>query len=61
MNDYTPREKRGGLIAKKEVGKIQDKTVWQWARVETPIFTQERELLRGLIPRIGENQDEKEL
>lgn len=60
-NDYSYRKKRGGLIAKREIDIREDKTVWSWANFETPIFTQEREVLRGLIPRIGEESDEKKL
>lgn len=64
-NDYSPREKRGGLVYRKPTGVIIDtdppfeKT--EWVCEGAPIFTQEREVLRGLIPRIvEETADEKE-
>jgi tRNA(His) 5'-end guanylyltransferase len=50
-NDYTAREKRGGLIRRSETT--------GWIVEGAPIFTQEREVLKSLIPVIGAN-DEKE-
>lgn len=52
-NDYSAREKRGGLITKKPSA---NKTTWQ--AEGAPIFTQEREILRNLIPKIGEEEKE---
>lgn len=64
-NDYSFREKRGGVIAKveeeikasqmgfKKSGKgMQQETVKRnrWKLVETPIFTQDRNFLKNLIP-----------
>jgi hypothetical protein len=64
-NDYSAREKRGGLVLKKPTGVVIDtdppiyKTAWQ--AEGAPIFTQERQILRDLIPRIKEEPiDEKE-
>lgn len=66
-NDYSFREKRGGVIAKveeeikdsqmgfKKSGKgMQQETVKRnrWKLVETPIFTQDRNFLKNLIPDI---------
>ena len=54
-NDYTFREKRGGIIAKrivantlegKETGLIRTK----WRMIDTPIFTQDRAFFETLIP-----------
>lgn len=57
-NDYSAREKRGGLIINKPTGVVIDtdppcyKTEWQ--AEGAPIFTQERKVLTSLIPKIGE-------
>jgi len=63
-NDYSAREKRGGLVLKKPTGAVVDtdppviKTAWM--AEGAPIFTQEREVLRGLIPRITEEAPDEE-
>lgn len=63
-NDYSAREKRGGLVYKKPTGVVIDtdppfeKTAWQ--ADGAPIFTQERQVLRGLIPRISEEPVDEE-
>lgn len=64
-NDYSAREKRGGLVRKLPTGVVIDtypeiiKTAWK--AEGAPIFTQERQILRDLIPRIVEEPtDEKE-
>ena len=65
-NDYTAREKRGGLIIKRETGVVIDtdppfnKTAW--LAEGAPIFTQERQVLRDLIPKIEQEpvNEEKE-
>lgn len=54
-NDYSFREKRGSIIGKVSIDKkIPEKEEWVkrniWRSVETPIFTQDREFLRNLIP-----------
>lgn len=55
-NDYTPREKRGSVIMKKElletnmVGIEVLRSYWS-ADEETPIFTQDRAYLSNLIPK----------
>lgn len=57
-NDYSAREKRGGLIIKDFTGEIidVDPPVYKkaWMAKGAPIFTQERQILRDLIPRITE-------
>ena len=55
-NDYSPREKRGSVIRKVQVEKLgADGTVAyrsKWAPdQDTPIFTQDREFLSGLLPK----------
>lgn len=63
-NDYSAREKRGGLVYKKPTGVVIDtdppiyKEAWQ--AEGAPIFTQERQVLRGLIPRIPEEPPNEE-
>jgi tRNA(His) 5'-end guanylyltransferase len=63
-NDYSAREKRGGLVYKKPTGEVIDthpeiiKTAWM--ADGAPIFTQERQVLRGLIPRITEETPHEE-
>jgi tRNA(His) guanylyltransferase len=64
-NDYSAREKRGGLIRRIEVAGKNPKTGeeitrMQWQAEGAPIFTQEREFFRSLIPRIPEDVYEKE-
>lgn len=57
-NDYSAREKRGGLVMRRKTGEVIDtdppfeKTAWM--ADGAPIFTQERQKLRDLIPRITE-------
>jgi tRNA(His) 5'-end guanylyltransferase len=68
-NDYTPREKRGGIITKFERNfvRVCDETIspkdnnnnfvrniWE-LDVETPVFTQDREYLRSRIPQQHED------
>jgi hypothetical protein len=68
-NDYTPREKRGGIITKFERSfvRVCDETIspkdnnnnfvrniWE-LDVETPVFTQDREYLRSRIPQQHED------
>jgi len=54
-NDYTPREKRGGIIKKvektftREGGDVYTRNVWE-LDVETPIFTQNKPYLYYLTP-----------
>lgn len=64
-NDYSPREKRGGLVTKepfltKNPKTGEDITRTQWTVKGAPIFTQEREAFRALIPRLPEEMNEKE-
>ena len=63
-NDYSAREKRGGLVTKRFTGEVLDTDpphyVHAWITDGAPIFTQERQVLRTLIPKIGEKKDEKE-
>ena len=57
-NDYAPKYKRGRIILKETYEKPLDETDskskssirTRWASLETPIFTQEREFLKNLIP-----------
>lgn len=62
-NDYSAREKNGGLVMKRETGVVIDtdppyhKTAW--IADGAPIFTQERDVLRTLIPKIGDGTNEK--
>ncbi len=62
-NNYSDREKRGGLIRPSSVGVSFDTSppIIQrgWIIEGAPIFTQEREILRNLIPKIGTTQDEE--
>ena len=57
-NDYSAREKRGGIIYKKSTGEAldTDPPMYRkaWVAEGAPIFTQERECLKTLIPRIEE-------
>ncbi len=63
-NDYSAREKRGGLVFKKPTGVVfdTDPPAYQtaWLADGAPIFTQERQVLRDLIPKIGESTSEEE-
>jgi tRNA(His) 5'-end guanylyltransferase len=52
-HDYDYRKKRGTVVAKVEephAGTIRNR----WQAVETPIFTKDREFLRGLIPNMNQ-------
>ncbi len=51
-NDFTPRQKRGGIIRKYTVKNVDTDTIrTKWSTDdETPIFTQDREYLYDLIP-----------
>lgn len=58
-NDYTYREKRGGMILKiphkiegknPQTGKTEEFSRNVWDNIETPIFTEERDVLRKIIP-----------
>lgn len=52
-NDYSFREKRGGIISKVENVVINNGSEVRrnkWELVETPIFTQDQDFLRNLIP-----------
>jgi tRNA(His) guanylyltransferase len=48
-NDYSFREKRGGVIAKVAY-QVEGSTRNRWEVIETPIFTQDKEFLNALIP-----------
>jgi tRNA(His) 5'-end guanylyltransferase len=48
-NDYSFREKRGGVIAK-VAHQVEGSTRNRWEVIETPIFTQDKEFLNALIP-----------
>jgi tRNA(His) 5'-end guanylyltransferase len=48
-NDYSFREKRGGVIAK-VAHQVEGSTRNKWEVIETPIFTQDKEFLNALIP-----------
>ena len=48
-NDYSFREKRGGVIAKVSY-QVEGSTRNKWEMIETPIFTQDKEFLNDLIP-----------
>jgi len=48
-NDYSFREKRGGVIAKVP-HQVEGSTRNKWEMIETPIFTQDKEFLNNLIP-----------
>jgi tRNA(His) 5'-end guanylyltransferase len=48
-NDYSFREKRGGVIAKVS-HQVEGSTRNKWEMIETPIFTQDKEFLNDLIP-----------
>jgi len=50
-NDYPTKLKRGRLIIKQEYEK-ENATRTKWISVEPPIFTQERETLKTLIPKL---------
>ena len=63
-NDYSPRKKRGGFVSKVVTvnGKpkqenqeifIEDVVRSKWFTLDCPIFTQDREFLRGRIPQIN--------
>lgn len=60
-NDYSAREKRGGLVYKKPTGEVLDTDPPHikiaWLADGAPIFTQERQVLRGLIPKIAKESD----
>jgi len=49
-NDFSAKLKRGRLIVKQDYEK-EGATRSKWVSVEPPIFTQEREMLKGLIPK----------
>jgi tRNA(His) guanylyltransferase len=52
-NDYDFRKKRGAVISKveREIGDDENKTIRsKWEVIETPIFVQDREFLKKLIP-----------
>jgi tRNA(His) guanylyltransferase len=57
-NNYSPREKRGGLVVRKEVQFEPDAvhpeayTRHKWEVVDCPIFTQDRSVLGNLIPKL---------
>jgi tRNA(His) 5'-end guanylyltransferase len=48
-NDYSFREKRGGVISKVSY-QVEGSTRNKWEMIETPIFTQDKEFLNNLIP-----------
>ena len=62
-NNYTAREKRGGLIRRADVGVSidTDPPILKrgWIVEGAPIFTQERDILNNLIPKIGDDPDER--
>jgi len=54
-NDYSYREKRGGVIAKIKMlmKNVEFDTMYErtkWVSVETPIFTQEKEFIKKFFP-----------
>lgn len=53
-NDYSARQKRGGLIVKSTHPEIRG-----WVADGAPIFTQEPDVLKTLIPKIGDESDEQ--
>lgn len=58
-NDFTPRQKRGGIIRKYQVKNIDTDTIrtkWKLDE-ETPIFTQDRKYLYSLLPLQHENNN----
>lgn len=50
-NDYTFREKRGGIVTKVAADK-NGATRSTWQLVETPVFTQNREFIKLIIPNL---------
>ena len=50
-NDFSAKLKRGRLIVKQDYEK-EGTTRRKWVSVEPPIFTQEREMLKVLIPKL---------
>lgn len=63
-NDYSPRKKRGGFVSKvvmvNEKPKQENQEIFiedvvrsKWFTLDCPIFTQDREFLRGRIPQIN--------
>lgn len=63
-NDYSPRKKRGGFVSRvitvngkpKQENQeifIEDVVRSKWFTLDCPIFTQDREFLRGRIPQIN--------
>ena len=50
-NDFSAKLKRGRLIVKQDYEK-EGATRSKWVSVEPPIFTQEREMLKVLIPKL---------
>jgi len=55
-NDFSYREKRGTVIVKvpEEISNGKEKVIRnRWKTVETPVFTQDRDFLRILIPSIS--------
>jgi tRNA(His) 5'-end guanylyltransferase len=51
-NDFPAKLKRGRLIIKQDYKK-EDIIRTKWVSIEPPIFTQEREILKALIPRLN--------
>ena len=49
-NDFAPKYKRGRVIIKETVDEETEKRT-RWESIEPPVFTQEREFFRNLIPR----------
>lgn len=50
-NDFSAKLKRGRLIVKQDYEK-EGATRTKWVSIEPPIFTQEREMLKVLIPKL---------
>lgn len=50
-NDFSAKLKRGRLIVKQDYEK-EEATRTKWVSVEPPIFTEEREILKTLIPKL---------
>jgi tRNA(His) 5'-end guanylyltransferase len=64
-NDYSYREKRGGVIAKIKflMKNIEFDTMYErtkWVVVETPIFTQEKEFIKKFFPGKNELETKKQ-
>mgnify|MGYP001561467272 CR=1 FL=1 len=62
-NNYSAREKRGGLVYKKSTGATFDTSPptkeEAWIADGAPIFTQQREVLGTLIPKIGATSEKE--